>query len=154
VSVRASILALLILGATAACASHGGRSPEPSVADVAAAAAAIRTVLDSTAAGWNRGDLGPYLAAYTDSATEMLSTGPTGGRDAIEKTMREGFWRTGRPAQQLRYEHLAVRLLGDEHALVTGQYVLSGGGRPDRSGWFTTIWARSRDGWRMIHDHS
>ena len=56
--------------------------------------------------------------------------------------------------QLLRYEHMDVRMLGKEHALVTGQYVLTGGGGPDRTGWFTTVWARTRQGWRMIHDHS
>jgi uncharacterized protein (TIGR02246 family) len=116
--------------------------------------AAIRAALQSTAEGWNRGDLPTYLAVYTDSATEMLSTGPEGGRERIEATMREGFWRTGRPLQVLRYEHVVVRMLGDDNALVTGQYVLSGAERPDRTGWFTTVWTRTRDGWRMIHDHS
>jgi uncharacterized protein (TIGR02246 family) len=114
----------------------------------------IGAVLDTTAAGWNRGDLSAYLSAYTDGATEMLSTGPTGGRDAIERTMREGFWRTGRPLQQLHYEHVDVRMLGPEHALVTGRFVLTGGERPERSGWFTTVWSLTPNGWRMIHDHS
>jgi uncharacterized protein (TIGR02246 family) len=116
--------------------------------------AQIRAILDSTAAGWNQGNLQQYLAAYTDSATEMLSDGPKGGRDAIEQTMRNGFWKTGRPLQNLRYEHIEVRMLGKANALVTGQYVLSGGGRPDRTGWFTTVWTRTKEGWRMIHDHS
>lgn len=118
------------------------------------AEAQIRAVLDSTAAGWNQGNLEQYLAAYTDSATEMLSTGPAGGRSAIEKSMREGFWKTGRPLQNLHYEHAEVRMLGKDYALVTGQYVLTGGGRPDRTGWFTTVWTRTKEGWRMIHDHS
>ncbi|HEX8720325.1 MAG TPA: nuclear transport factor 2 family protein [Pyrinomonadaceae bacterium] len=119
-----------------------------------AAEAQIRAVLDSTAEGWNRGDLQKYLSAYTDSATEMGPNGPEGGRDAIERTMLRGFWKTGRPVQQLRYEHVEVRMLGREHALVTGQFVLTGAGRPDRTGWFTTVWTRTRKGWRMIHDHS
>ena len=42
----------------------------------------------------------------------MLSTGPAGGVEAIEKTMKEGFWKTGRPIQKLRYENLVVRMLG------------------------------------------
>ena len=146
---RARLLVLGVAAALGGCHAPRARAPEP-----AAAEAAIRAVLDSTAAGWNRGDLAPYLAAYADSATEMLPTGPAAGVATIEKTMREGFWRTGRPLQQLRYEHLAVRPLGREHALVTGQYVLSGGGHPDRTGWFTTVWARTPAGWRMIHDHS
>ena len=141
-----SVLTLL----ATADASFGKRpAPKPNSAE-----AQIRAVLDSTAEGWNRGDLAQYLAAYTPTATEMLSDGPRGGVEVIEQTMRQGFWKTGRPLQQLRYEHVVVRMLGKENALVTGQYVLTGGGRPDRSGWFTTVWTRTPKGWRMIHDHS
>lgn len=98
---------------------------------------AIRTTLDTTAEGWNKGDLNQYLSAYVKEATEMLSTGPAGGVEAIEKTMKEGFWKTGRPLQTLRYENIVVRMLGKKNALVTGQYVLFGAGKPDRTGWFT-----------------
>jgi uncharacterized protein (TIGR02246 family) len=118
------------------------------------AAAQIRAELESTAAGWNEGDLRRYLAAYVPEATEMTSEGPKGGVEEIEKTMKAGFWRTGRPLQQLRYENIVVRMLGKNNALVTGQYVLSGAGRPDRKGWFTTVWTKSHGKWRMMHDHS
>jgi len=114
----------------------------------------INAVLQYTALGWNTGDLSKYLYAYVPEATEMLSTGPTGGVEAIEKTMKEGFWKTGRPLQHLHYEHIVIRMLGKENALVTGQYVLSGAERPDRTGWFTTVWTKTKKGWRMIHDHS
>ena len=117
-------------------------------------AAQIRSVLQITAEGWNSGNLSKYLFAYVPEATEMLSTGPAGGVEAIERTMKEGFWKSGRPLQQLRYENLVVRMLGKKNALVTGQYVLSGANRPDRSGWFTTVWTKTKAGWRMIHDHS
>ena len=115
---------------------------------------AIRALLQTTAEGWNKGDLNQYLSAYTKGATEMLSTGPAGGVEAIEKTMKEGFWKTGKPIQVLRYENLVVRFVGKKAALVTGKYVLSGAERPDRTGWFTTVWEKTKDGWRMIHDHS
>jgi uncharacterized protein (TIGR02246 family) len=114
----------------------------------------IKAVFDITAEGWNEGNLSKYLIAYVPNATEILTTGPTGGVEAIEKTMKEGFWKTGQPVQQLRYEHMVVRILGKNNALVTGQYVLSGAGKPDRTGWFTTVWAKTKSGWRMIHDHS
>ena len=117
-------------------------------------AAQIRAVLDVTAEGWNNGDLNKYLSAYVPDATEMLSTGPAGGVEVIEKTMKEGFWKTGRPIQQLRYEHIVVRMLGKDNALVTGQYILSGADKPERNGWFTTVWTKTKAGWRMIHDHS
>lgn len=115
---------------------------------------AIRATLNITAEGWNKGDLNQYLSAYVKEATEMLSTGPAGGVEAIEKTMKEGFWKSGRPTQMLRYENIVVRMLGKKNALVTGQYILSGGGRADRTGWFTTVWTKTDAGWKMIHDHS
>ncbi len=114
----------------------------------------IRALLNGTAEGWNKGDLPQYLSVYTPDATEMRSTGPAGGVEAIEETMKKGFWKTGRPLQNLRYESVVVRMLGKEGALVTGQYVLSGADRPDRTGWFTSVWKKTKDGWRMIHDHS
>lgn len=150
-----SFLAVACLAALAACATGpAGDVSRPGSSTAGGDAALIRAVLDTTAAGWNRGDLPAYLSAYVPEATEMLATGPAGGVEAIERTMREGFWRTGRPLQQLRYDHVNVRMLGRDNALVTGQYVLTGAERPERTGWFTTVWTRTPRGWRMIHDHS
>jgi ketosteroid isomerase-like protein len=117
-------------------------------------AAAIKATLDTTAAGWNRGELPVYLSAYVDSATAMGSTGLVRGVSGIEAQMRGGYWRTGKPLQMLTYDHLEIRPIGPSQAVVTGQYILSGGGRPVRTGWFTTIWVRTAAGWRMVHDHS
>ena len=118
------------------------------------AASRIKAELDKTAVGWNEGDLSKYLAVYVPEATEMTGDGPKGGVEEIERTMKAGFWKTGRPIQTLHYENVVVRMLGKDHALATGQYVLTGAGRPDRKGWFTTVWRRVGKNWRMIHDHS
>ena len=144
---RSAILTSLLITACARTPATNTPAPETAAAD-------IRAVLDSTAAGWNRGDLSRYLWAYVDSATAMGGNGPERGVGAIEAQMRRGFWRTGRPLQILHYEHVEVRMLGDEHALVTGQFVLTGGGQAQRTGWFTTVWMRTPAGWRMMHDHS
>lgn len=117
-------------------------------------AAAIKAVLDTTAAGWNRGELPIYLSAYVDSATAMGSTGLVRGVNGIEGQMRAGFWRTGRPLQILSYDNLEIRAIGPDQAVVTGQYILTGAGRPNRTGWFSTVWVRTAAGWRMVHDHS
>ena len=118
------------------------------------AEAQIRAALESTAIGWNEGSLEKYLAVYTPDATEMRGTGPAGGVEAIKETMKKGFWKTGRPLQNLRYESVVVRMLGKEGALVTGNYILTGGNIPERKGWFTSVWRKTKKGWRMIHDHS
>lgn len=142
--------ALMVL-ALAGCASQmGSISGFRSSSD----AAAIKAVFDTTAAGWNRGELPVYLSAYVDTATAMGSTGLVRGVSGIEGQMRAGFWRTGRPLQNLSYDHLEIRPIGPDQAIATGQYILTGGGRPDRTGWFTTIWVRTPRGWRMVQDHS
>jgi ketosteroid isomerase-like protein len=138
-------LTIVLLFMLAAAAAAQSRSD---------AASQIKAELDKTAAGWNAGDMSKYLAAYVPEATEMTADGPKGGVEVIEQTMKDGFWKTGRPLQTLRYENVVVRMLGKNNALVTGQYVLSGGGKPDRKGWFTTVWAKAGKNWRMIHDHS
>lgn len=116
--------------------------------------AAIKALFDSTAAGWNRGDLATYMSVYVDSAVGAGAGGFDVGKAAIDRTMRAGFWRNGRPAQALHYEHIRVRMLGADYALVNGEFVLTGGERPERRGIFSTVWARTSDGWRMINDHS
>ena len=151
---------LLAAAVLAACSRHSG--PAPGGANVrvnvspefASDAAAIRAMLNTSAIGWNRGELPVYLSAYVDSATAMGRTGLVRGVQGIEAQMRAAYWRTGRPLQTLSYDHLEIRPIGPNQSIVTGQYILTGGGVPNRTGWFTTIWVRTRAGWRMVHDHS
>jgi hypothetical protein len=151
--------ALLVVGTLMACSSQM-RPAGSGGFQYASDAAAIRATLDTTAAGWNRGDLPVYLSAYVDSSTAMGSTGLVRGVGGIEGQMRAGYWRTGRPLQALSYDHLEIRPIGPSQAIVTGQYILTGAGMPNRTGWFTTIWVRVPSGghpptgWRMVHDHS
>jgi ketosteroid isomerase-like protein len=159
--VMRSCLVLLAAAVLAACSHHRG-SPATG-GNVTAVnvlpqhvsdAAAIRAMLNTSAVGWNRGELPVYLSAYVDSATTMDRTGLVRGVRGIEGQMRAGYWRTGRPLQTLSYDHLEIRPIGPNQAIVTGQYILTGGGVPNRTGWFTTIWVRTPGGWRMVHDHS
>ena len=141
-------VAAIALALTAGC-RPGAVDPEPPTAETA-----IRASLDSTAIGWNRGELAMYMKMYEPGASQMGARGVEHGRGLIEEGMRKGFWRTGRPLQNLRYEDVEVRPLGEHYALVTGRFVLTGGGRPDRIGTFTTVWTDRTGTWLMIHDHS
>ena len=144
-------IAIILFLSTASVVETFGQKPSKKLNS---AEAEIRAALEATAVGWNEGNLEKYLAVYTPGATEMRSTGPAGGVEAIEETMKKGFWKTGRPLQILRYESVVVRMLGKTGALVTGNYILTGGGIPERKGWFTSVWQKTKNGWRMIHDHS
>jgi uncharacterized protein (TIGR02246 family) len=115
----------------------------------------IRTDLDAIAVAWNAADIERHMAPYADSATMMGSRGLIRGRNAIRDVLARGFWQDGKPLQQLRFEEVEVRMLGrGDAAVVTGKFVLTGGGRAEASGRFTTVW-ELRDGrWLTVHDHS
>lgn len=116
--------------------------------------AQIRAATEASAAGWNRGSLKDHLAIYVDTVTFMTANGPRPGVAAVEEAFLAKYFREGRPKQTLSFSQLAIRPLGPNAALETGRFLLSGGGEADQSGWFTLIWMRTPDGWRVVHDHS
>ncbi len=120
----------------------------------AADEAAIRAATTASADAWNRGDLKGHVAIYVDSVTFMTKTGPRPGVAAIVQSFTTTYFRDGLPKQQLRFEQTTIRRLDANSALETGRFILSGGGEPDQSGWFTLIWVRTADGWKAVHDHS
>jgi ketosteroid isomerase-like protein len=136
--------AVLAALALAGCAAASGTADEE----------ALRRLLRESADAFNAGDLPGHLADYDQSVTFMTRNGPRPGIAPIEEAFRERYFKDGRPKQQLRFENESVRLLADDVALVTGRYILSGGGEPEQSGWFTTVWKRTVAGWKVVHDHS
>ena len=123
-------------------------------ADWASDEAQIRDSIAASASAFNRGDLPGHLAIYDESVQFMTKNGPRPGIAPIEKAFSEAYFKDGKAIQQLRFEDLAVRSLTTDSALATARFVLSGGGKPDQSGWFTLVWLRTPAGWRAVHDHS
>lgn len=141
---RLRSLSAALLIAAAIPATAGAQDPR----------AELEQTFAAMAAAWNAGDMPGHVAPYADSATMMTGRGPQGGREQIAAMLSRAFWREGRPLQQLRFEQVLVRPIGRDGAVVTGRFILSGGERDEQTGWFTTVWARTADGWRIVHDHS
>ena len=116
--------------------------------------AEIHSLTRASTDGWNRGNLKEHLAFYVDTVTFMTANGPRPGVAAVEKAFSEKYFRNGAPRQTLSFSQVTIRPLGRDAALETGRFLLSGGGEPDQSGWFTLVWMRTADGWRAVHDHS
>ena len=121
---------------------------------VSATDEALRQAFQTAENTWNANDLAGHVAMYADSATFMTGRGPLAGRDRIADILRRNFWVDGKATQRLEFRDLVVRPLGPDNALVTGQFTLTGGSKPAASGRFSTVWQRTAQGWRMIHDHS
>jgi ketosteroid isomerase-like protein len=123
-------------------------------ADWSADETEIRRQLAASTDAFNRADLPGHLAIYDAGVTFMTKEGPRSGIEPIEKAFRENYFRDGKAIQQLRFEALAIRPLGPDVALATARWTLSGGDKPDQSGWFTLVLQRGNAGWRAVHDHS
>lgn len=148
---RFPMLLVVALLACGACATHPQLGSESAWAGDREA---IADAIQQSAGAWNRGDLKGHLSFYADSVTFMTANGPRVGRDAIEASFAASYFQGGRPRQSLRFEQLSIARIGSGGALATGRFVLSGGGEPEQSGWFTLVWERTPAGWRAVHDHS
>jgi uncharacterized protein (TIGR02246 family) len=115
-------------------------------------------MLDSSARAWNAADLESFLDDYLDDpGTAFVGSTVIHGIDEIRNRYRASYWKTGKPAQHLRFENIDVRTLGADHALALGRYILvdPASGQTQGTGWFTLVLQRSAPQvWRIIHDHS
>jgi ketosteroid isomerase-like protein len=114
----------------------------------------IQAALDASVTGWNEGSLAKHLSLYDPGVTATTRDGPRPDVLAIEESFRKTYFVGDKPKQSLRMEHVALRSLSYDSALMTGRFILEGGGLPEQSGWFTLIWVRTASGWKVVHDHT
>ena len=137
--------AVLLLGA---CASAPGR------AGVAGGEAAVAEVLDALVETWNADSLDGHVGRYAADATYTSSRGLLRGRSAIRGMLAGAFQRADGLDGVLRFEDEEITMLGADHAMATGRFVLTRDPRPEIAGRFTLILSRTPDGWVVVHDHS
>jgi len=141
------------------------RAPILAVALVAAAPAAaadpaeraIDAVMAQSVAGWNAGDVDRFMSIYSTapSASFVTARGLLRGRAAMIDSYRKTYdFADAAKRGTLAIERIDFRPLGPQHALYIGRFTLRyPGGRTD-SGYTSLVFARERDGWRVIADHS
>lgn len=102
---------------------------------------------------WNKGDLDSFMKMYTDESTMMMPTGPA-GINTIKDLYEKKYFSGKMPKQNLHYDDLKVTLLGEKYALLTGKFTLSGNNLPERSGRYSLVMILTKNGWKILHDHS
>lgn len=118
--------------------------------------AAIRQVLIDQTAAWNRGDVVTFMHGYADSPrTTFIGKSVEHGYPMILARYQRNY--ASRDAMgQLDFSDIDVRLLGPDHAVVTGHFHLTrtqaGGG--DASGNFSLVFEKEPAGWKIILDHT
>jgi ketosteroid isomerase-like protein len=116
-------------------------------------AAAIIAAMNNSAQEWNKGDLEDFMKMYTDSSTMMYPTGPV-GLSSIRELYEKKYFNGKMPKQNLAYSEMKVTMLGENYALLTGKFTLSGNNLPERSGVYSLVMVLTKDGWKILHDHS
>lgn len=118
-------------------------------------ASAIRSALDSSAAGWNRGDIDDFLASYrkSDSTTYIGTGGLRSGFSDLRRRYAPVFSGEAR-RDSLRFGDVRVRGLGEGRALSIGRYTLIRDDSVTGTGWFSLVWVRIQGQWWIVHDHS
>lgn len=147
ISVPSTLLCALLLGA---CASTGSRPRSQDVPQH------LVQLMNESAEAWNRGDLNGFLFTYADDPqTVFMGNPPTLGLGEIRARYQRTYFKDGRPRDQLAFDELVTRMLGDDHALMRGRCILTNPADNSKTYCrYTLIWERRPEGWRIIHDHS
>lgn len=118
--------------------------------------ATIKKVLEDQTTAWNRGDIEEFMKGYENSKDlTFVGKSVSRGYDAVLARYRRDYGDTAKMGT-LRFEELEVKLLGDKLAMILGRYVLersAQGGGP-ASGRFTLLAKKTREGWKIFHDHT
>ena len=126
-------------------------------ADVRADRAAVTHALDDSAAAWSRNDLAAFMSAYEDapSTTYLKGESVLHGYGAIKAMYASRFGGSGSMGR-LSTDVLEFRPLGRDFALCIGRFALTAasGSGTVAHGMFTLVFHRTRNGWKIVSDHS
>lgn len=118
---------------------------------------AVERAMSDSAAGWNAGDMGRFMAIYsTDPMTSFVTAdGLVRGKAAMAERYRKRY-DFGDAAKRgtLTFKTLDFRLLDRTHALYIGRYTLSYPTGKAASGPTSLVFRLEKGKWRIIADHS
>jgi uncharacterized protein (TIGR02246 family) len=116
---------------------------------------AVRKVLDDQVAAWNKGNLEAFMAGYWNSDDLTFYSGKEkrqGWKETLER-YRQRYQGEGKEMGTLKFSELTVQPLGNGYALVRGRWELKLS-KENVGGLFTLIFQKTKDGWKVIHDHT
>jgi uncharacterized protein (TIGR02246 family) len=116
--------------------------------------AAIRAVLDAQRDAWNRGDIEGYMDGYERSEQTVFVSGDnlTRGWQTVLERYKKNY-NTREKMGTLTFSDLEVTLLGKDAAVVHGRWHLQRA-NDEPHGRFTLVFRRTKQGWKIIHDHT
>jgi ketosteroid isomerase-like protein len=129
-------------------------------ADSAPASAAMKKgvedVLSRQCDAWNRGDLDEFMTGYLDSEDTSFTSGGTEvwGYKALRDRYQKKYGDNKQTMGKLKFSDLKTIELGPKNALVIGHWHLDPENPPAIDGVFSLVFARTKEGWKVVHDHT
>lgn len=116
--------------------------------------AAIQAVLYAQRDAWNRGDVTEYMDGYVRSEDTVLVSGDnvTRGWQTVLDRYKKNY-NSREKMGTLTFSDLETTLIGTDAAIVLGRWHLKRAG-DEPHGRFTLIFRKTKQGWRIIHDHT
>jgi uncharacterized protein (TIGR02246 family) len=116
--------------------------------------AAVESVLRAQEEAWNRGDVDAFAEGYWKSDDVTFSSGgkTTRGWEETVRGYRERY-PTREKMGRLSFDKLEVTPLGDEAALVLGEWKLERKSEPV-NGNFSLVFRKIEGRWVIVHDHT
>jgi len=116
--------------------------------------AAVRAVIESQAAAWNRGDVEGYMEGYAKEDSTTFVSGDTvtrGWQTVLERY--KARYDTRAKMGTLTFSELEFKPLGPYYIMASGHWQLAREADTPH-GRFTLIFRRTSAGWRIVHDHT
>ena len=117
---------------------------------------AVRQVLERQQEAWNHHDLESFMAGYWNSRELTFFSGAkiySGWQSTLER-YRKTYQSEGREMGKLEFSDLKIEALAPDAALVRGAWHLTMSDGKTPHGWFTLVFRKFPDGWKIIHDHT
>jgi ketosteroid isomerase-like protein len=116
--------------------------------------AAVRAVIDAQREAWNRGDVEGYMDGYARSKDTVFVSGDnvTRGWQTVLDRYKKNY-DSREKMGTLTFSDLEITPIGTGTAIVLGRWHLQRA-KDEPHGRFTLIFRKTKQGWRIVHDHT
>jgi uncharacterized protein (TIGR02246 family) len=151
---RPFLVIFILLSIAASTTVQAGRKARATSEREAKIQAAVRAVLDAQRDAWNRGDIEGYMDGYARSADIVFISGDslTRGWQTVHDRYQKNY-DSREKMGTLTFTDLETKVLSNDAAVMIGRWHLQRA-NDEPHGPFTLIFRRTRQGWKIIHDHT
>ena len=129
-------------------------SPKEETIDETRIRSSINSVLSDQVNSWNNVNIDGYMQGYWKSDSLRFASGGnvTFGWETTLERYKKGYPNKGKMGF-LEFSNLDIKIISDESALVFGKWQLVRE-HDNPNGLFTLLFSKTKDGWKIVHDHT